>query len=52
MCHRVTCSKCGKPTWSGCGAHVDQALAGVPKDQRCQCPRQEPKPFLSKLFGR
>jgi hypothetical protein len=31
---------------------VDQALAGVPKDQRCQCPRPESKPFLSKLFGR
>jgi len=36
MCRRVTCSTCGKPTWSGCGQHVDQALAGVAKQDRCQ----------------
>ncbi|WP_169746488.1 hypothetical protein [Demequina phytophila] len=37
MCSRITCSQCGKPTWTGCGQHVDQALAGVPQDQRCTC---------------
>ena len=37
MCSRVTCSKCGKATYAGCGAHVEQVLAGVPKDQRCTC---------------
>ena len=37
MCSRVTCSKCGKPTFAGCGAHVEQVLAGVPKDKRCTC---------------
>jgi hypothetical protein len=37
MCSRTTCRKCGKPTWSGCGNHVEQALAGVPKNQRCTC---------------
>jgi hypothetical protein len=52
MCHRLTCRTCGKPTWSGCGAHVEQALAGVPKDQRCQCPRPETKSILSRLMGR
>ena len=36
MCREVTCSKCGKPTWAGCGAHVEQVLAHVPKAQRCQ----------------
>ena len=52
MCHRVTCRSCGKVTWSGCGAHIEQALAGVPKDERCQCPRPEPKSILSRLMGR
>ncbi len=37
MCVRVNCRKCGKPTWSGCGAHADTVLAGVPKEERCQC---------------
>ncbi len=50
MCHRVKCERCGKPTWAGCGAHVEQALEGVPKDQRCQCPR--PKSLLSRILGR
>ena len=40
MCQRVTCSKCGKYTWSGCGRHIESALAGVPPAQRCQCPRR------------
>ena len=51
MCQRVTCPTCRKPTWTGCGAHVEQALAGVPKDQRCQCPRPL-KSILSRIFGR
>lgn len=36
MCHRLRCRQCGKPTWAGCGAHIEQALAGVPRDARCQ----------------
>ena len=36
MCSKATCSTCGKATWSGCGQHVEQALKGVPKAQRCQ----------------
>lgn len=35
MCHAVTCRTCGKTTWSGCGLHVDQALAGVAFEDRC-----------------
>ncbi|WP_344196594.1 hypothetical protein [Aeromicrobium alkaliterrae] len=35
MCQKVTCSDCGKATWVGCGEHVEEALAGVPDDQRC-----------------
>ena len=31
MCYAVTCKKCGKTTWSGCGQHVDQVMRGVPR---------------------
>ena len=40
MCRRVTCSKCNKPTFAGCGAHVEQVLADVPSKDRCQCSAQ------------
>jgi hypothetical protein len=33
----VMCKTCKKPTWAGCGAHVEQVLGDVPKAQRCQC---------------
>ncbi len=38
MCSRVRCNRCGKTTWSGCGSHVEQVMAGVPADRRCDCP--------------
>jgi len=37
MCHQIMCEKCSKPTWSGCGNHVEQALAGVTPGERCTC---------------
>jgi hypothetical protein len=37
MCRRVTCKQCGKPSWAGCGAHVDSVLADVPRSERCRC---------------
>ena len=37
MCQRATCRSCGKATYSGCGRHVEQVLAGVPAAQRCDC---------------
>ena len=37
MCRRVTCDRCGKPTFAGCGAHIEQVLGDVPPDQRCKC---------------
>lgn len=37
MCRQLTCERCGRPTWAGCGAHVEQVLGHVPKDQRCRC---------------
>ena len=39
MCRRVECSRCGKPSYAGCGAHVEQVLHGVPVAARCSCPR-------------
>jgi hypothetical protein len=36
MCRRVNCGICGKIGWTGCGAHVDMVMAGVPEDDRCQ----------------
>ena len=35
MCARVTCETCGKATWQGCGEHIEEALAGVPSEERC-----------------
>ncbi len=39
MCVRVTCKRCGQPTWKGCGEHIEEALEGVPVADRCTCPR-------------
>ncbi|GLY64912.1 hypothetical protein [Amycolatopsis taiwanensis] len=56
MCRRVQCRTCGKPTYVGCGRHVEQVLADVPKDQRCACTPAEKSGrgwgFFHKLFGR
>jgi len=62
MCQRVTCRKCGKPTYSGCGAHIEQVLGDVPKAKRCQCREQKAAErtaraaaggsWLDKLLGR
>ena len=37
MCSRARCRTCGLTTWSGCGAHVDKVMRGVPADERCTC---------------
>jgi hypothetical protein len=37
MCRRVNCTSCGRPTFAGCGAHVEQVLADVPATDRCHC---------------
>jgi hypothetical protein len=63
MCRRIDCRKCGRPTFAGCGAHVEQVLGDVPPAQRCRCHEeqekdQEAKPGvalrsrLRNLFGR
>jgi hypothetical protein len=47
MCQRVQCTRCGKPTWLGCGRHVEQVLAGLTDAERCACQRS----FLARLLG-
>lgn len=37
MCRRVECQKCHRPTYAGCGQHVEQVLDDVPTNQRCDC---------------
>ena len=37
MSRRVECSKCGRPTYAGCGMHIEQVLGDVPSAQRCHC---------------
>jgi hypothetical protein len=49
MCQQVKCPRCGRPTWAGCGRHVEEALANVPKDDRCSCPPEAS--FLRRLFS-
>lgn len=45
MCQRTACSTCGKPTFAGCGRHVESVLGDVPRDARCKCrePAQPPE---------
>lgn len=40
MCRRVECSTCHRPTYAGCGNHVEQVLGDVPADKRCDCAAQ------------
>lgn len=37
MCRRIQCEQCHKPTFAGCGKHVEQVLRGVIDADRCQC---------------
>jgi len=60
MCRAITCRTCDRPTWAGCGAHVEAVLGHVPVDQRCSCREKasaskEGKPksgLVRRLFGR
>ncbi len=63
MCRRVTCRTCGKPSWAGCGAHVEEVLADVPASERCRCREQRlqndasragapTRSVFDRLFGR
>ncbi|RRD61530.1 hypothetical protein [Leucobacter sp. OH1287] len=37
MCRPVTCRKCQKTTWAGCGQHISSVKASVPPGQWCTC---------------
>lgn len=61
MCQAVKCRVCGKTTWQGCGNHIAQVRASVPKGQWCDgkhtaeeiaAARAENPGFFGKLFGR
>lgn len=57
MCRAVTCKKCRKTTWAGCGQHVDQVMRGVARDERCDCATNPPaeaprRGLLASLFRR
>lgn len=59
MCRRVQCSKCKKPGFAGCGAHVEQVLRDVPAAERCKCREQsakiadnKPRNWFQSLLGR
>jgi len=41
MCYKVDCEKCGKPTYKGCGRHIEEVLDDVPEEDRCSCPRED-----------
>ena len=43
MCQRVECPKCGRPTYAGCGLHVEQVLGNVPPAERCRCREEQLK---------
>lgn len=59
MCRPVRCRVCGGTTWSGCGQHVAQVKAMVPKEIWCDGGHTAEERaaaggggFLSRLLGR
>lgn len=51
MCQRVTCSTCGKPTFAGCGRHVEAVLGDVPRAERCRCREEASEKSESERSG-
>lgn len=51
MCRRAECSSCGRPTFAGCGAHVEQVLGDVPASKRCKC-REEKSGDANRSTGK
>jgi len=51
MCRRIECSQCGRPSYAGCGAHVEQVLRDVPPAERCRCREEGAKTAKPKGEG-
>jgi hypothetical protein len=51
MCAEVTCKQCGRPSWKGCGQHVELVLGHVAPEDRCQC-RARTASKSRRWFGR
>ncbi len=43
MCRPAVCDRCKKITWTGCGQHAEQALAGISPGNRCTCRETQPQ---------
>lgn len=39
MCSPALCRQCNKVTYTGCGLHIEQALAPFAPEERCTCAR-------------
>jgi hypothetical protein len=58
MCQRIQCPVCQKPTFVGCGRHVEQVLGDVPQAERCRCREADhakgtkKRSVIDRLFGR
>jgi len=44
MCQRVSCNTCGKPTYAGCGRHIEAVLGDVAPEARCRCRESKARP--------
>ena len=58
MCSPTTCRVCSKTTWAGCGQHVAQVKASVPKANWCdqkhtpeEIAAAKPANIFSRIFG-
>jgi len=57
VCYPVTCKKCHKTGWGGCGKHVDSVMRTVAAADRCTCnedstPSTKERRSIRPLFGR
>lgn len=43
MCRRIRCEQCQKPSFAGCGKHVEVVLKDVALEDRCQCASEAKK---------
>lgn len=47
MCRPARCHTCSNTTWTGCGAHIDQVMQRIPRDERCTCDEQDRRTGLA-----